>query len=300
MFNFKTPEISDYDWAKEALKSKGPVGSEKGFATIYLWHHAFGTTISNYHDDLVIRYVDDEYFAYVLPLKSNNARELIDLAMEDAKTSNKKIMISDLYEDTIAILEKEYPNRFKIIETDYLHDYIYTAEKLAALPGRKLHRKRNHLTKFKRLYPDYQVFPLSKNDAPLVMEILNQWITENDYPQDYEAEQTAIKRAMENFDTLGLCGAYITIENVPVSFVIAEKLNEETLDLHFEKALGKYDGLYAAINNEFAKMMLGKFTYLNREEDLGLEGLRKAKQSYYPDILLKKYAAVLKEDENEF
>ena len=104
----------------------------------------------------------------------------------------------------------------------------------------------------------------------------------------------ALRKAFANFEELKLSGGLIRIEGKPVAYTIGEEINPQVFLLHFEKALAGYDGLYAAINNEFARRNLSGYQYINREEDLGLEGLRKAKLSYHPAIILEKYRAVLK------
>ena len=191
-------------------------------------------------------------------------------------------------------LETKMPNRFTFTERRADSDYLYLTKSLAELPGGKYHKKKNHISQFMRKHPDTEYHPLSKELAPDALSVENEWFKANGGDDDYDKkiECEIIKEALDLFDELNLSGGILYADGKPVAMTIASAVTGYTADVHFEKAVPEYDrdGAYAVINRELAKAMI-RFDYLNREEDLGIEGLRKAKLSYHPDILLAKWRA---------
>ena len=174
-------------------------------------------------------------------------------------------------------------------------DYIYSAEDLVSLKGRKFEKKRNHLAKFKRTY-NYTYEQISSDNIADCIDVSDQWRSVNaaQLGESVNKEYCAVRRAVDSYEQLALLGGLIRIEGKPVAFTIGEEVNPDVFLLHFEKALDGYDGLYPAINKEFAEHHLANYKFVNREEDMGVEGLRKSKLSYHPVLLLEKYRAVLK------
>ena len=184
-------------------------------------------------------------------------------------------------------MEMLFPGKLLFSEARDQFDYIYKTETLATLPGRKFHAKRNHISRFRSLYT-YEYHALTENNKNVCLEIMAECKTPNETNTQHDEEQKAIEYALEYFDTFDLFGGYIEISGKPVAFTISEYLNNSEVIVHFEKALKEYNGVYAVINQEFAKSILGRSEFINREEDLGIDGLRQSKLSDYPDILLKK------------
>lgn len=156
------------------------------------------------------------------------------------------------------------------------------------MPGKKFHNKRNHLAKFNKL--DYVYSPVTENDLDdCILFVTEKFNKES--PEDHSslAEQFAMNTYFSHFSRLGLSGGIIRIGGKIAALTVGERLNSNTFCVHIEKADRSFDGIYAAINNFFARSAMNGFTYVNREEDLGIEGLRKAKLSYHPAFLLKKY-----------
>ena len=172
---------------------------------------------------------------------------------------------------------------------------------MADLPGKKYSKKRNHINQFKNKYSDYKFEPLCLENLELARGIEEKWLEESAaYAQetgglsDLQAEREIIFRALDNFEVFskvcGMTGGILFVEGVPAAFCVASLLSQNVTDVHFEKCLSAYgrDGGYAMINNQFAK--IARTEFLNREEDLGIEGLRKAKLSYYPERVLEKFS----------
>ena len=157
--------------------------------------------------------------------------------------------------------------------------------------------KRNHLSRFARTY-SFTYEDLGPDNLEACLEIAKAWADQSmstgEKVKSPERELGALSLAIRHFDALALSGGLIRIDGKPVAFTIGEEINSKLFLLHFEKALSGYDGLYAAINHEFAARNLSGYEYINREEDMGIEGLRRAKLSYYPAILLDRYTAELR------
>lgn len=169
-------------------------------------------------------------------------------------------------------------------------DYVYLAEELILLAGKRFHKKKNHLNKFRKT-TQHNYKPLDHETIECVLEMQESWCQLRDCQTDEGLmnEDRAIFEALTNFDRLGYVGGAIVINDVVEAFSLGESLNQDTAVIHIEKANPEIPGLYAAINQMFAANAWPETTYINREQDLGLEGLRKAKESYSPHHMVDKY-----------
>lgn len=218
--------------------------------------------------------------------------ELLNELYQNAISQNeKKIIFSNVTPSEKDLLLSFYPSA-KVTESPDLNDYIYLTKKLSSLEGHKYSKKRNHISQFKKKYSDYSFELLNKTNINAVYEIEDKWFEEN-ISADLQIERKLIHQALENFDYFanycGMSGGILFVNKNPVAFCISSLLSSSVTDIHFEKCISSFahDGAYAVINKEFARTV--QTEYINREEDLGIEGLRKAKLSYHPDIILSKY-----------
>jgi len=194
-------------------------------------------------------------------------------------------------------IERAMPGVF-----DYRHDrcndeYIYLAERLIKLTGRKLQSKRNHINRFKKENPDWQYFPLtSDEDLRACSEMMDEWenLNASKAEKSLRYDYIAVKTMLDNYAYLGLRGGALKANGRIAAFTLGERLTDDTFVVHVEKAYSGMNGAYALINQQFAEHEAAAYTYINREEDMGLEYLRKAKQSYYPDILLQERVLTVK------
>lgn len=199
----------------------------------------------------------------------------------------------------IDIFEQAKPECFSFSSDRPNYDYVYLSKDLIELKGKKFHRKKNHLNYFKSHY-DYQYMPLSANMADACLA-LNAKINEKKQVTKNELkllkmEEAALKEAFLNYEKAGFIGGAITIDGKIESFTMGGPLGKKAIVVHIEKANTEYRGLYQAINNEFCRHEAQCVKYVNREEDMGLQGLRKAKRSYRPVMYVEKYIAMFKED----
>ena len=178
-------------------------------------------------------------------------------------------------------------------------DYVYLAEKLVTLSGRKLHSKKNHLNAFLKLYPEAEYLPITDEIITACKIELNNWYKlrlQDEVDDPFIGwERKAILEVLNDFDYFGLKGGAIRLDNRIVAFTFGEPLNTDTAVIHVEKADPDVRGAYPAINQGFVEHAWSDMTYINREEDMGHEGLRKAKESYKPEKMIEKFNARMKE-----
>lgn len=229
---------------------------------------------------------------YTIPLGEGDLVNALDVMRQDAAQKGIPFALTGLTKDEVNRLEELLPGRFAYQEDRNAADYIYHSEDLIRLAGKKYHGKRNHISKFKRLY-SWNYEELGKENMEECMALAREWCVQYGCSEEngLDKEACALRETFEHFDQLGFVGGMIRVEGKPVAFTIGEEINEEAFVVHFEKALSDYTGSYTIINREFAAYSLSGYRYINREEDLGLEGLRKAKLSYHPALLLERFNA---------
>ena len=188
------------------------------------------------------------------------------------------------------MFKADFEKEFTFTENRDLFEYIYSSEKLATLSGKKYHSKRNHISSFMKKY-NWSYHTLTSEDLDEVLEMIELWYEQNVEKSDrfMKMEQEGVKRIFENFALIDIKGGFLRVDGKVVAVTFGSEVNQNVFDVSFEKALSGYDGAYTMINNRFVLSELSSYTYVNREDDMGLEGLRKAKLSYKPEILLKKY-----------
>lgn len=292
--DFRKPEISDKVIIQNALDKTNFMGCDTSFANTYLWRDYYDIRIG-FKGDFVFKayFENDKPTGYTLPFGGDNIKWAVDEIIIDARERGiENPLIGLLTEETANLLQEVYKDKFKFTENPENADYIYLQEDLANLKGKKYHSKRNHISQFVRKYPDYSFKPLTRENFSDALIVAAKWcdIRKDIEGETFGSDYTAIEDAFLHFDELGLFGGIIYVKGEAVAMTVASKIRGDICDIHFEKSI--IDGGYSIINNEFSKT-LSDFKYLNREEDLGLEGLRKSKLSYKPVIFLKKYDATL-------
>lgn len=298
MLEWSIPEAEDEDWINSCIAVSGTMASDASFANIYLLRNKYSTKISRYKDFIIRKYSGKgARCGYTFPLGKGDVIKALAEIEKDAKECGERLQFAFVTEEQKEVLENAMPARFCYSSDAGDSDYIYLRSELASLSGKAFHKKKNHFSKFVRTYPDYKYYEIGACNIYDAQKVADAWYYEHLQDEDASqlAEYKAIKEALENFEELGLIGGIIYVNDSPCAMTIASKINENTVDVHFEKAVGEYalNGGYAAINKLFSEKLDG-VTWLNREEDIGIEGLRKAKLSYRPKIMLKKYSAVEK------
>ncbi|KXB37523.1 hypothetical protein HMPREF1869_00310 [Bacteroidales bacterium KA00251] len=271
------------------------------FTNLYGWREYYDTRWTILGDStLVISFVNNNYHHPVYMLPHCRITESRKKAIEELKAyclhHNDPLIFFGVTPPCREGLEESFPHEFSFIWEDLSIDYIYTREKLARLAGKKLQSKRNHINKFNKLYPNHTYEEIDSSKTEEYLCFVDNWLKEeNSQPsKSLQAENEMIHRILRAKEALGLLGGALRVEGKIVALTLASKINDKVVDVHVEKANVAFDGAYAKINNEFAKSLPESIELVNREEDLGIPGLRKAKRSYLPDLMIEKGLAVRK------
>lgn len=298
MLDFKRVGLEDKDIIDSFLQNQNYRASDLCFTNLYTWGAKFNTEFAVANDWLFIRFRDNNNRnSYLKPIGTGNIKDGIELVMKDHQEFDNVFQLRGITNEMIDEIESAMPNVFEFSLNRSVSDYIYTADKLSSLAGKKLQSKRNHINRFKR--ENNWEYHSMHGESDFVREckgLLKIWMSNNgDENEDADGfDVQAVNLMLDNFDYLGLKGGLICVDGNIAAFTIGEQLTKDTFVVHVEKARTDIHGAYTIINQQFVENEMSEFTYVNREEDLGIENLRKAKMSYHPDILLEKSVARLK------
>lgn len=299
MIDFQPTTLDDRQAYNDVLLSGSERGCEYSFANLYLWGRQKLARLGDY---FVIFSQFNRKSVYPWPVGRGDIRPVLESIMQDAQKRGIPCRITGLNESDMALLEQLYPGKFRFHCDRDFYDYVYDIHDLADLKGRKFQKKRNHFNRFLAQHPDHEVRPITPELLPQVRAFVEQWYArrQQEDPQgDFHMERIALTRALDRYQQLGM-ETLVLMENGEIlAFTMASPLSADTVDVHFEKARSDVDGAYPAINCLFARYLREKhpdLRYLNREDDMGLEGLRKAKLSYCPHHMVEKCWACLLED----
>lgn len=302
MINFERLDLYQKAKYDEYLMNCGHRGCEYSFVNLFLW----GRQKSAFRGGRLLLFSQfNRKSVYPFPVGEGDLKRVLDAIIHDAAARGIPCCLTSMSKDDCDLVEALYPGAFRFYADRDSFDYVYNINDLADLKGRKFQKKRNHLNRFEEAHPDAQFLPLDRNTQVATYYMLRRWYQDrlaSDPHADFHLEELALNRAFSFQQHLGLEGLVLVENGEVLAFTMGSRLNSDTFDIHFEKALEHVDGAYAAINRAFARHLREKYPqlqWLNREDDLGLEGLRKAKLSYNPDHMIEKYWARLWEAEDE-
>lgn len=303
MTPFQFPKATDAAWVKPLLNAEGLALCNYSFPVLFCWQHAYDFRYAREGDRLLTRLTSSLGHSYLWPVGEGDPKPALDAITQDAREEGQPLRLIALTQYHKNWLEANYPDRFAFEEARDGFDYLYDIDRLADLPGKKLHAKRNHINRFMENNPSWTYEEITPETLPACLEMDKEWYRRSMVREglaeerDLGDEGRALRLAMEHYHELGLEGGLIRVYGEVVAFTMGDMLCADTFDVHFEKAYGELQGAYAMINREFARQVRARhpeIKYLNREDDMGVEGLRKAKQSYYPDLMVEKHTAVMK------
>lgn len=290
MINFKRPELEDKELIDRYLHRQQSRSCEFTFANTYLWSRHYDVEFAIVEDMLVYRSNDEEP-GFTFPLgDEKNVKRAMDaihaFCMEQGVAYHFHLVTKEQFE----VMDRLYPGEFEITYDRDFADYVYEREKLANLSGRKYHGKKNHVNKFRKMYPDWSYESITDDNKEECFQMALLWRADNGCEDDPEKnkEMCVTLNYLRLFDELGMQGGLLRAGGRVVAFSIGEPLNKDTMVVHIEKAFADVPGAYPMINQQFVLHEAEGYTYVNREEDTGAEGLRQAKLSYYPAFLVEK------------
>ena len=299
MLQFKPVTLEDREWMAPILFAANTRNADYSFVNIYAWGASYEASWCCLDGCLVIWTVIAGVDYYAFPLGADTdekLRTVIDALKDHCRERKDELRLISIAPDQVPRLEALYPGEFEITPRTDLFDYVYAAERLSTLEGKKLHAKRNFIHHFEAEH-QWELVPMTDANICVAAGLDGLWVIEQeaDAMETAMAEAKAIRTVLTDFDRLGLEGAYLYADGAPCGFTIGERLSADTYVIHYEKADYDVVGAYPMINREFVRMIREKYpeiVWINREDDMGLEGLRKAKRSYYPDFMEEKYKAV--------
>ena len=296
MIEFKQITIEDKDLFDNFFSTGKYETSEFTFTNLFMWRKSYMIRYAIIDEMLVImaQYKQDPPFI-LLPLGEGNLAGVLTIVNDYFKQLGHKLVIKALTEGMLKQLEVQMPDKFSYYQVRDIFDYIYAGKDLINLEGKKFHAKRNHINKF-LAQNEYTYHSLTPELIPECMSTAEEWCRKRNCDEDegLEEEKNAILDALSNFEKLKFKGALLKSAGRIVAFTFGELLNNDMAVIHVEKADTEVQGAYPMINQKFCENEWGNVTYINREEDLGLPGLRKAKLSYNPVRLIEKYNATIK------
>ena len=302
MIPFKKLELAQRERFNFYLYEAGKKACEYSFTNLFLWGRQKAAEADGF---LLLQSQFDRKSVYPFPVGQGDLKTALDAIIHDASVRGIPCCLTVMTEQDCQLTEQLYPGKFRFYSDRNSFDYIYAIDDLADLRGRKFQKKRNHLNRFEQEHPDAQILPLDENTRVAAFLLAEQWYQNRcaaEPSRDFHLEQLALHRAFAFWRQLGMEGVVLMENGQAMAFAMGSRLNRDTFDIHFEKALDTYDGAYAAVNRGFARYLREKYPdvkWLNREDDLGIEGLRKAKLSYCPDHMVEKYWARLWEEEDD-
>lgn len=297
--NGKIIELKDRKLFEDYFKKFPREISEFSFTNLFIWSEFYNYLYLEYDNHLLI--YSREYFKrwkksisgsedtifFLPPIGPNPVKIILEIFKNLGDVEFHRVpepLITNIKEES----DFEALN-IEILEDRNNWDYVYQKEDLITLPGNKFRQKRRWLNKFLEQF-NYKFYRITEDLVDKTLKLQLEWCDANECQsnEDLAEEQKAIKRALKNYEELGFCGGILFVDGKCVAYTLGEMLNDKTLVIHIEKAHVEYEGSYQAINNLFLREFGKGATYVNREQDMGLSGLRRAKESYKPITMIKK------------
>ena len=289
---FKEPCLADYGKITEFIApfAEESMSCEITPMTLLIWKNYYHQKIA-FYDDMLFVSLGKNSEIFLLPF-AKDMKKAVNILKELTKSQNRPLVFLGAEGVRLDTFNSIFSEEFSQNESREDFEYLYLTEKLKNLSGKKFHSKRNHISAFSKSY-NWSYESMTTDILPEVFEMADKWTEEmkkiTDDTKSIEVENKALKEYLPFMKELNLRGGCIRVDGKIIAFTFGSPINNKVFDIHVEKALPEFRTAYTLINREFILNELLDFEYVNREDDMGLEGLRKAKLSYHPDILLKKY-----------
>lgn len=288
----------DREWIEPLLRAGGQGSLEYSFTSSFIWQKVYGLRAAQY-EGYMVQLAAGEEPNYLFPAGSGPLERVLRALREDARERGGGLYFHTVLEAQKQALEELYPGRFQFTDQRDTYDYVYNAESLITLKGKKLSGKRNHINAFKMSHAEWQYEPLSRENLGEALKMSDEWCREAGCKDSssLSSETCAVDQAFRYYFDLKLEGGLLRAGRRVVAFTMGDPLSADTYLLHFEKAFADVRGAYPMINQLFAQRHCAGYAYINREDDAGDPGLRQAKLSYDPAFMVTKYSARLTGDD---
>ncbi|MDP6154772.1 MAG: phosphatidylglycerol lysyltransferase domain-containing protein [Candidatus Thermoplasmatota archaeon] len=286
--DFRQITFEDRPFFMEFQSRYPPEHSDYIFSTMVCWQHYMRYSYARNHDSVIIMTEHEGEIRFRPPMGPKD-RTTLEEVIRLSREINGENSFSVVDPEMKDWLQAEFPNMEFQPQRDYF-DYVYLAKDLAELSGKRYLKIRNQLNYFLK-HNTYSAEEISKENIAEAREFLVKWCLQKGCVEEplLNSERIAVQTALANFTELGLSGLIIRINGIVEAFSVFEKMSNDTAVVHFEKANFTYKGIYQAINRETAKFLVNDFKFINRETDMGIKGLRKAKEKYHPHHFVEVY-----------
>jgi hypothetical protein len=288
--SFKRITIEDREPLKKYITQTKHMACDYSVANLILWSGYYDTSYAVENDMLFIRYKNQDQFYFTFPMGNGDLKTAFE-ALESycAKEGidfHMGLVEPEMYEQ----IEDIFPGEYDIMYMRDNSDYVYNMTDLRDLKGNKYHKKKNHLNKFLKTQTNWQYEQITDENTEECITMIKEWCERNNCSEDKSktAETCSLKKALKYRKELGLIGGLIRMDGKVIAMCMGERADEDMFIVHFEKALADINGAFQIINQQFVEHELADYKYVNREDDLGVEGLRKAKESYFPTFMVNK------------
>ena len=291
-YQFKKAALEDKEIIDHYFRHHTSRSCERTFVNLYLWSRQYPVKWAVMENTLVFKSEDENHIAFAFPAgKDEDVKNVIPVLERYCEDRGRTFSMYNVTPDDFARLESWYPGRFEIEYDRDEADYVYESEKLATLSGKKMHGKKNHVNRFRKEFEGrWSYESMKKENLEECFQMALKWRKENGCNDDTDknAEMCVTMNALRLFEELDLKGGILRIDGKIVAFTIGEPICQDTFVVHIEKAYADVPGAYTMINQQFVEHECMDYKYVNREDDAGSEGLRKAKLSYKPVFMVEK------------
>jgi len=295
---FKRPQLEDQELISEYFRRYPSRSCDRTFANVYLWARYYNVEYALVDDVILFHNKGGDKCAFAYPAGApDDVRKWIQQLLDKCQNAKDNFRLYSVTKEQFAQLEEWFPDKFEINYDRDIADYVYETEKLTTLTGKKLHGKRNHINKFKAAYENWEYEKITDENYEECFQMALKWRQMHQLEDDEEMinEIAVTQNSLRLMKELELTGGLLRVDGEIVAFTIGEPINDDTFVVHIEKAFSEIQGAYPMINQQFVTHECQDYKYINREEDTGAPGLRKAKESYRPVFMVEKGTVTLKE-----
>lgn len=285
--------LEDKSFINEILSQVDFYTCEYPFGNVFSYGAGMDIFVGEVENCLITKCIDDSgYVMYCCPIGKGDIKKAVEFVLSDAGKDGRDYEIFGISPETAEMIKREFSHKLDVFPVRDTFDYIYNSEDLIELKGKKYQPKRNHISYFMK-NNNWSYEKISRDNIEECYEMSKLWLEGSleEYRDELEKELKIIRRAFDNYESLGFIGGLLRVDGRVVAYTMGEPASEGFFCVHTEKAFSHIRGAYPMINQQFVRNELSDYKYINREDDTGAENLRKAKLSYYPAFLAEKYEA---------